>query len=226
MAVDIDWSIVEQVEDLDKPFKKALAKAEEAEEPAIRLEWAEAKGTFYQKQSERTAIQAARDSALVKYPRIKGWEDEVRGGTAAEIEASAKRINDRLEANAAEATAAKQQTQQTQQEIQAQAQQQYGAPAAAGGGSIARPSNELTAKQEAINRVHAKLQKGEGLQRGGDKMDVITMASERLREAIDFQREAHPELGLGVGGSYRGESSQDRTRVDARVEARKAASRK
>ena len=225
MTVDI--SEFDTIDDVDIAFKKALRKAPDEEaEATVRAEWSDAKAAFWQNQSQKQSLAVAKRDAVDKFPRIKGWEDELRGSTAAEIEAAAKRINDRLEANAKEATDAKQQAQQTQQDIQQQAQQQYGSPAAGGGGSVARPANDLTAKQEAIQRVHAKLQRGEGLQRGGDKMDVITMANERLREAIDFQREPHPELGLGVGGSYRGEATQDRKLTDARVEARRLASRK
>jgi len=226
MAVNVDWDVVESVDDIVKVFKKAIARADPEDEAGLHQQEAEAKAEFWERRASTQALQVAKRDAVDKYPRIKGWEDELRGATAAEIEAAAKRINDRLEANAKEATDAKATAAQTQQDIQQQAQQAYGQPAAGGGGSVARPANDMTAKEEAIQRVHAKLQKGEGLQRGGDKMDVQIMGNERLRQAIDFQREPHPELGLGVGGSYRGEAAQDRTRVDARVEARKAASRK
>ncbi len=121
----------------------------------------------------------------------------------------------------AEATASsKQQADEATQQL---AQAQYGSPAGGGGGSMARPANRnLDAKQEAIERVHEWQRRGEGGQTATRRMDIQVMGTERLREAIDFQREAHPELGLGVGGSYRGEGSgADRTRVDARLDARK-----
>jgi hypothetical protein len=226
MAVNVDWDVVEGVEDLDKIFKKALARAEDADEPEIRQQWSDTKAQFWQRKSERAELDVAKRSALDKYPLAKDFAEDIKGGSAAEIEASAKRFHDRVEGLTKAATDAKATAAQTQQEIQQQAQQAYGSPAAGGGGSQARPTNDMTAKEEAIQRVHAKLQKGEGMQRGGDKMDVITMGNERLRQAIDFQREPHPELGLGVGGSYRGEASQDRKLTDARVEARKQAVRK
>ena len=226
MAVTVDWDVVEGVEDLDKIFKKALARAEDVDEPEIRQQWSESKAQFFEKRAQVAELRSARRDALDKYPLAKEFADDIKGNSPTEIEASAKRFHDRVESLTKAATDAKATAAQSQQDIQAQAQQAYGSPAAGGGGSVARPTNDMTAKEEAIQRVHAKLQKGEGLQRGGDKMDVQIMGNERLRQAIDFQREPHPELGLGVGGSYRGEAAQDRTRVDARVEARKAASRK
>jgi hypothetical protein len=226
MAVNVDWDVVEGVEDLDKIFKKALARAEDADEPEIRQQWSESKAQFFEKRAQVAELRSARRDALDKYPLAKEFADDIKGNSPTEIEASAKRFHDRVESLTKAATDAKATAAQTQQEIQQQAQQAYGSPAAGGGGSQARPVNDMTTKEEAIQRVHAKLQKGEGMQRGGDKMDVITMGNERLRQAIDFQREPHPELGLGVGGSYRGEASQDRKLTDARVEARKQASRK
>jgi hypothetical protein len=226
MAVNVDWDVVEGVEDLDKIFKKALARAEDADEPEIRQQWSESKAQFFEKRAQQAELRSAKRDALDKYPLAKRFESDIKGTSPAEIEASAKRFHEQVEAVTKEATEAKAAATQSQQDIQQQAQQQYGAPAAGGGGSQARPVNDLTAKEEAIQRVHAKLQRGEGLQRQADKMDAQIMGNERLRQAIDFQREPHPELGLGVGGSYRGEASQDRKLVDARVEARKAAARK
>jgi hypothetical protein len=229
MAVNVDWDVVEGVEDLDKIFKKALARAEDADEPAIRQEWAESKATFYERRAQAAELRSAKRDALDKYPLAKEWADDIKGGTAAEIEAQAKRFHERMEKVTADAVAAKEQTQQTRQDIQQQAQQQYGQPAAGGGGAIAHPNSELTVAQAATQRVRDRLSKGEGLQRSGDKMDVNLMAAHRLREAVEFQREAHPELGLGIGGSFKQEPQGNPigTRVvDARSEARKAAQRK
>jgi len=78
---------------------------------------------------------------------------------------------------------------------------------------------------EGPEEAEQKLARGDGLQHGRDKMDVIIMGNERLRQAIDFQREPHPDLGLGVGGSYRGEGAQDRKVFDARVDSRKQTKR-
>src|ERR1700682_4024968 len=98
MAVNVDWDVVDGVEDLDKIYKKALARAEDADEPAIRQEWAEAKSTFWERRAQAQSLQVAKRDALDKFPRAKGWEDDIRGNTPQEIEASAKRIHDRLEA--------------------------------------------------------------------------------------------------------------------------------
>src|SRR5206468_6672294 len=97
MAVDIDWSLIENVEDLDKPYKKAIARADEEEEPAIRLQWAESKSEFYQRRSQAAELSAARLQALEKYPLAKDFADDVRGSSASEIEASAKRFHERVE---------------------------------------------------------------------------------------------------------------------------------
>ena len=101
----------------------------------------------------------------------------------------------------------------------------YGDSAAAGGGAHARAAAPHPYSAEAvISRVHSKLEKGEGFNRPADKMDVNLFAVARLREAVSFQREPHPELGLGAGGSYRGDGGpNDRRQVDARVESRKRA---
>ena len=229
MAVNVDWDVVEGVEDLDKIFKKALARAEEADEPDIRQQWSESKAQFFERRAQAAELRSAKRDALDKYPLAKEWADDIKGSSAAEIEAQAKRFHERMEKVTADATAAKQQTQQTQQDIQQQARTQYGDPAAGGGGSVAHPNSELTFAQAATQRVRDRLQRGEGLQRSSDKMDINLMAADRLREAIQFQREPHPELGIGLGGSFKQEPTGNPigTRVvDARTDARKAASRK
>ena len=228
--VNVDWDVVESVEDVTKIYKKALARAEEADEPAIRIEMAEAQGQFWQNQAQKQSLAVAKRDALDKYPLAKEWADDIKGSTAAEIEAQAKRFHERMEKVTAEATATKAQQQQNQEEIAASAQQRYGQPAAGGGGSASRPADpDLTIAQAATQRIRERLQRGEGLQRSRDRMDVNLMAAQRLREAVEFQREAHPELGLGIGGSFKQEPQGNpigKPVVDARSEARKAAARK
>lgn len=214
----------DSIDDVDIEFKKRLRKAPDEEaEAAVRAEWSEGKAAFWQNQSQKQALAGAKRDALDKYPLAKKFADDIRGNTPAEIEASAKRFSAVMEEATKEAEDAKKAVQDAEATAVEAAQQRYGAPAGAASGAINRP-NAQTAKQEAIARVHEKLQRGEGLQHGRDKMDVITMGNERLREAIDFQRLPHPELGLGMGGSYKGESAGNplgQPVVNALVDARK-----
>jgi hypothetical protein len=103
------------------------------------------------------------------------------------------------------------------------AKAQYGDPVGAqGGGGGNQPKLGRFAPDSVKQRVWDTLEKGDGLQRSGDKLDVNIFSVTRLREAVNFQREAHPELGLGAGGSYRGDGGpNDRTLVNALSEARK-----
>ena len=227
--VNVDWDVVETVDDVTKIYKKALARADEADEPALRIEMAEAQSQFWQRQAEQQQLKVAKREALDKYPLAKDWADDIKGSTPQEIEAIAKRFHERMEKATADVAAAKAQQQQAQQDIQQQAQQAYGQPAAGGGGATARPSDEPTLAEAATRRIREKLERGEGLQRGGDRMDVNLMAANRLREAVEFQRTSHPELGLGVGGSFKQEPQGNpvgQRVVDARSDARKQASRK
>ncbi len=230
MAVDIDVTDFDTIDDVDIAFKKALRKAPDEEaEAQVRAEWQEAKTAFWQNQSQKQALAVAKRDALDKYPLAKEFSDDIRGNSPTEIEAAAKRFHERMEKVTKDADEAKAAAQKAEEDARAQARSQYGVPAAAGGGAPSPPATDPASKEAAIQRVHAKLARGEGLQRGADKMDVITMGNERLRQAIDFQREPHPELGLGMGGSYRSEPTGNPigTRVvNALVENRRAQAKK
>src|SRR5258706_5578265 len=139
MPVQVDWDVVETVDDLDKVFKKAISRAEEADEPSVRLEWAEAKSEFYQRRSQAAEISVARSAALEKYPLAKDFAEDVRGATPQAIEASAKRFHDRVVKLQGEQVTAKEKAVEDEAAQQALARQQYGAPAAAGGGTPVRP---------------------------------------------------------------------------------------
>jgi hypothetical protein len=179
MAVNVDWDIVEGVEDLDKIYKKALARAEDADEPAIRQEWAEAKSTFWERRAQTQALQVAKRDALDKFPRAKGWEDDIRGNTPAEIEAAAKRIHDRLEAVSKESDDAKAAAAKLEADATAQARQQYGDPAGAGGGRPSRPavSNFEADEEYVMNR----LQQGDGLQDPKSKIIQRRWQDDRIK---------------------------------------------
>lgn len=226
MAADMpDVRDFDSIEELDKTYKKAIAKADDAEETDLRLAHANARAQFYELRSAQAALDVALRDALDKYPLAKEFREDIRGTSPAEVEANAKRIHERLEAMVGQRTAAQQQAEQTELAAREAARSGYGAPAAAGGGGASAASPQMTAREEAIQRVQQKLARGEGLQRGNDKMDAIVMMNERLRQAIDFQSQPHPELGLGIGGSYKGEGPADRRITDARVEQRKATRR-
>src|SRR5437016_1398271 len=110
--------------------------------------------------------------------------------------------------------------QRTAAEEREAVQQSYGSPGAAPGMGNQLRGPDPNSKEAAIDRVWARLKRGHGLQRPDDKMDANVAVVERLRQAIDFQHNPHPELGLGIGGSYKGEGPSDRRIVDARVEQR------
>lgn len=208
MAVTIDWDGIETVDDLDKTFKKAISRADEAEEPAIRLEWAEAKGQFYQRRSEKAELDVARTRALDKYPLAKDFAEDVRGGTPAEIEASAKRFHERVEKMQGEQAAAKQQAVVEEETSKQMAQQQYGAPAGAGGGTPIPPA--MATQQQLEQKIVGKLMKGDGLQASGDKMAFNQWVGGRLREAV-VQSQTNPSYK-----STRPGSAEDKTVNDDR----------
>jgi hypothetical protein len=182
MAVEIDWSLVESVEDLDKQYKKALARADESDEPALRLEWAERKGEFYERRAAKAELAVAKTAALEKYPLARNFAEDIRGSSASEIEAAAKRFHERVEKIQGEQTAAKQKAVDDEAAARAAAQQQYGAPAAAGGGTPLPPAVE---DMEAIKqRTWKKLVEGRGMQDAQSKLDFPRFASTRLREGV------------------------------------------
>src|SRR5438552_13964579 len=104
MAVNVDWDIIESVDDLDKVFKKAIAKADEADEPSVRQEWSEAKAAFWERRASAQALQVAKRDALDKYPLAREFSDDIRGNSPAEIEAAAKRFHERMEKVTKDAT--------------------------------------------------------------------------------------------------------------------------
>jgi len=117
-----------------------------------------------------------------------------------------------------------------EQEAIAAAREQYGAPAGAGTGAPTPPTSRSHFAPDAIKqRIWDKLERGEGLQHPGDRVDVNAFGITRLREALDFQRSTHPELGInGLGGSYRGEGAGNPVGtpvVDARNDALKSRKR-
>lgn len=189
MATSVDWDVVETVDDLDKVFKKAISRAEEADEPAVRLEWAEAKSEFYQRRSEKAELNVARQAALDKYPLARDFAEDVRGATPQEIEASAKRFHERVEKLQGEKTAAQQKAVDDDAAQRALAQQQYGTPAAAGTGT---PIPPLLEPHEALERrIHQRLADGKGLQDSQSRMDVARWVPDRLRAGI-IQSQSNP----------------------------------
>lgn len=189
MATSVDWDVVETVDDLDKVFKKAISRAEEADEPSVRLEWAEAKSEFYQRRSQAAEISVARSAALEKYPLAKEFAEDVRGVTPQEIEASAKRFHDRVVKLQGEQVTAKEKAVEDEAAQRALAQQQYGAPAGAGTGT---PIPPLLEPHEALERrIHQRLADGKGLQDSQSKLDVARWVPDRLRAGI-IQSQTNP----------------------------------
>ena len=183
MAVDVDWTLVEEVADLDKIYKKAIAKAEDDEEAAIRAEWSERKAEFWERRASAAALDVAKRNALDKYPLAKEFAEDIRGGSAAEIEAQAKRFHERMEKASKAADEAEAARVKAEADAKAAAQQQYGQPVGAGGGTPSRPALE---DNEALKqRVRDKLARGEGLQRAGDRMDSTRFQNLRFAEGVE-----------------------------------------
>lgn len=222
MAVDIDIKDFDTIEELDKAYKKAIAKADDDEEAQLRLDHANARASFFEFRASRASLDVALRDALDKYPLAKEFREDIRGNTPAEVEANAKRIHERLEAMVGQKTEQQKATEAAELATREAARTAYGTPAAAGSGATPA-SPQMTKREEAISRVRQRLEKGHGMQGGDGKLDVITMTNERLRQAIDFQATPHPELGLPIGGSYKGEGPNSRRVFDARVEQRKQA---
>lgn len=183
MAVNIDWEVIESVDDLDKQFKKAISRAEDEEEPAIRLAWAEAKGSFYERRAAKAELNVAKQQALEKFPLAKEFADEIRGDTPEAVQASAKRFHDRIEKMQGEQATAKEKAVQDEAAARAAAQQQYGTPAGAGGGTPIPPALE---DADAVKqRVWGRLGKGMGMQDSQSRLDFPRFATARLREGIE-----------------------------------------
>jgi len=180
MAVDV--SEFDTIEEVDKAYKKALAKADEADEPAIRAEWAEGKVAFYQLRESKAQLEIAKRDAVEKYPSAKRFIAQITGKTPAEVEASAKSFHDAIEEERKTFEQTKQQAADDEATARAQAQQQYGAPVGAGGGT---PIPPLLEPHEALERrIHQRLTDGKGLQDSQSKMDVARWVPDRLRAGI------------------------------------------
>jgi hypothetical protein len=179
MAVNVDWDVVESVEDLDKVFKKALARADEADEPSVRAEWSEAKSTFWQRRAETQALAGAKRDALDKYPLAKEFADDIRGNTAAEIEAAAKRFHERMEKVTKDADDAKAAAAKKEEDDKAAAAAGYGAPAGAGGGTPSRPQMQNFEADEKY--VMDKLMQGDGLQDPKSKIIQRRWQDDRIK---------------------------------------------
>jgi hypothetical protein len=183
MAVNVDWEVVESVDDLDKVFKKALARADEADEPGVRQEWAEAKSTFWERRAQSQALQVAKRDALDKYPLAKEFADDIKGSSAQEIEAAAKRFHERMERVTKEADEAKTKAEQDTAEAKALAQQQYGAPVGAGGGTPARPA--VSSFEADDEYVRTRLAQGDGLQDSKSKLVQARWQAGRVARGIE-----------------------------------------
>ena len=168
----------ESVEEIDGHYKRRLAKMEdESEAPAIREEWLTAKNDFLQGQLAATTIRQARMDAVMQFPDVAEWRDELQGSTAEEVLAHAEKIHKRLEAMKPPEPPAPPQPDP--------AQAAYGRPAA---GGAAEPV-DTTSEDEALKqRVLGRLQRGDGLQDSQGKMDATRFGSIRIREALDQAR--------------------------------------
>lgn len=184
--VVVDWDVIESVDDIVKVFKKAKARAEPEEEAALFQQEAETKTEFWRRQAQAAKLDSTRVSVLAKYPSLKGWEDEIRGSTPEELEASAKRINDRLEANAKEADNAKAAAAKAEADAKAQAAQQYGQPVGAGGGTPSRPPAEGWEANDQF--IRGRLQRGEGLGDAKGKIAFGSWVGQRVAEAAEASR--------------------------------------
>lgn len=183
MAVDVDIAQFDTVEELDKWFKKQIAKADEADEGELRLQAAEARGSFYELQAAKANLAVAKRDALDKYPLAKEFAEDIKGSTPAEIEATAKRFHERMEKATADSTAAKQAAADKEAADKLAAQQGYGQPAAAGGGT---PQPVQVGLQQALEqKIHGKLAMGSGMQDAGSKMEVSRWVPGRIAEAVD-----------------------------------------
>src|SRR6266480_187486 len=184
MAVNVDWDLVEGVEDLDRVFKKALAKADdEVAESEIRSQWSESKAEFWQRRANAQSLQVAKRDALDKYPLAKEFADDIKGSSPAEIEASAKRFHERMEKVTKDADEKKVAAEKELEDAKQQALQQYGQPAGAGGGTPSRPAQQsFEADDEYIQK---RLQNGDGLQDSRSKLVQARWQAARMARGIE-----------------------------------------
>jgi hypothetical protein len=214
MAVNVDWDIIESVEDLDKVFKKAISRAEEADEPAVRQEWSEAKSTFWQRKAEQQLLAGAKRDALDKYPLAKEFADDIKGNSPTEIEAVAKRFHERMEKVTKDADDAKALAVKAEADAKAAATAGYGAPVGAGGGTPSRPAAK--GWEELDQRIQDRLAKGDGMQDSQGKMDVARWIPRRVAEAVDASIH-NPSYR-----SFSRQSADDKKVQDDRVKGKRA----
>lgn len=168
----------ESVEEIDGHYKRRLAKIEdESEAPAIREEWLTTKNDFLEGQLAATTIRQARMDAVIQFPDVAEWRDELQGSTPEEVLAHAEKIHKRLEAIKPPDPAPAPQPDP--------AAAAYGRPSA---GGAAEPVDNTPADEALKNRVRGRLQSGQGLQDSQGKMDAVNFANVRIREAIDQAR--------------------------------------
>lgn len=210
MAVNVDWDVVESVEDLDKIFKKAISRAEEADEPEIRQQWSESKASFWERRASVQALAVAKRDALDKYPLAKEFADDIKGSSAGEIEAAAKRFHERMERVTKDAEAAKVKAEEEAADAKQQAIQQYGAPAGAGGGTPARPAvSSFEADEEYIrNRLAA----GDGLQDSKSKLVQARWQAGRVARGIEAAIQNPSYRSFSRSGADDKKITDDRTR--------------
>jgi hypothetical protein len=182
--MSIDISEFDTIDDVDIAFKKALRKAPDEEaEATVRAEWQEAKTSFWQSQAQKQQLAGAKRDALDKYPLAKDFAEDIRGNSPAEIEASAKRFHERAEKYVKDAEAAKAAAEQAQADARQQAQQTYGQPTAAGGGSPSRPA---VSNYEADEKyIMDKLAAGDGLQGAKDRLVQQRWQAGRIARGIE-----------------------------------------
>lgn len=210
MAVNVDWDVVESVEDLDKIFKKAISRAEEADEPEIRQQWSESKASFWERRASVQALAVAKRDALDKYPLAKEFADDIKGASAGEIEAAAKRFHERMERVTKDAEAAKVKAEEEAADAKQQAIQQYGAPVGAGGGTPARPAvSSFEADEEYIrNRLAA----GDGLQDSKSKLVQARWQAGRVARGIEAAIQNPSYRSFSRTGADDKKITDDRTR--------------
>lgn len=210
MAVNVDWDVVENVEDLDKIFKKAISRAEETEEPEIRQQWSESKAEFWQRRASAEELRGAKRDALEKYPLAKEFADDIHGGSAADIEAQAKRFHERMEKVTKDAEEAKAAATKATEDAQALARTQYGNPAAAGGGTPARAATEGFDSLE--KEVHDRLKRGDGLGDARGKLVQRQWQDQRIAMGIEAAIKSPSYRSFSRSSSDDRKVQDDRTR--------------
>lgn len=183
MAIDVDVSGLDTIEEIDKAFKKAIAKADDAEEGELRLAHANARAHFFERQSSQASLAVAKRDALDKYPLAKDFAEDLTGNSPDEIMSKAKRIHERLEQMVGTKTDAAKEREAADLAAREAAQRAYAAPAAGGAGSPPGPAKD---DAEAVkDRVLKRLQRGEGLQDSQGKLDLSRFLAVRIAEGAD-----------------------------------------